>query len=124
MTHYHPATESLYKHHLQAGFLSLSTLRRADLQGLSLKDHRVNTMDLECRTLACASHEDAVAYGEAYYGPGIELKIIEIEGEYPCYPITGTMVPDGTMFLLGEIAAENVRLSEPAPELTAASPSP
>lgn len=114
-TYYHPATESLYEHYLRFGFLSMGSLVEAErLWAYSRRAYarKVGDAALNCRTLACSSYENAVEYGEAYYGSNTGLRIIEIEGEYPSYPIKGTLVPEGTVFLLGEIAPDNVALYE------------
>lgn len=114
-TYYHPATESLYEHYLRFGFLSMGSLIEADrLWSSSRRTYTPKGSDAasDCRTLACSSYENAVEYGAAYYGPNIELRIIEIEGEYPSYSIKGKLVPEGTVFLLGEIPSEKVALFE------------
>jgi len=53
---------------------------------------------------------------------GIELRVIAIEGDYPSYPIKGTLVPEGTVFLLGEIPADKVSLAEPPRHAVEAAP--
>ena len=122
MSYFHPALESIHKDLVREGFLSIRTLRARDKSGWTYGDHRIDPSNLECRTLVCSTYEDAVTYAEAYYGPSISVKIIEIEGEYPCYPIKGTLVPEGTMFLLGEIAPEFVRVAEPEAKPAVAGP--
>ncbi|MBY3432764.1 hypothetical protein HFN89_01060 [Rhizobium laguerreae] len=112
-TFYHPATESLYEHYLRHGFLSMSSLIEAERlwnSSRTLYKPKTGAAAAGCRTLACSSYENALEYGGAYYGPNIDLRIIEIEGEYDSYPIKGKLVPEGTVFLLGEIPAENVSL--------------
>jgi hypothetical protein len=110
-TYYHPASENIYQHYLRHGFLSISSLNALRFE--QMRHTQKYTTDYECRTLVCSSAEDALEYGEAYYGATIDLKIIAIEGDYPSYPITGTMVPEGTVMLLGEIPADKVSLVEP-----------
>lgn len=106
--YYHPATEAIFEDYLHQGFVSMGALLKAGRSASG--SNQIGQSDLECRTLACLSFEDAVEYGSMYYGPNIGLRIIEIEGEYPSYPIKGTLVPEGTVFLLGEIPPENVAL--------------
>lgn len=110
-TQYHPATESIYQHYLRHGFLSISSLAAAPWT--QSRPTQASPGDDECRTLVCSSYENALEYGEAYYGESIDLRIIAIEGDYPSYPIKGTLVPEGTVFLLGEIPADKVSLAEP-----------
>jgi hypothetical protein len=110
-TQYHPATESIYQHYLRHGFLSISSLSAPPFG--NYRRAEAYHGDDECRTLVCSSYENALEYGEAYYGESIELRVIAIEGDYPSYPIKGTLVPEGTVFLLGEIPADKVSLAEP-----------
>jgi hypothetical protein len=108
MTYYHPAWETLHRHHLRYGFLSRASLNRLE-NGYGRHRH---ADDKDCRTLVCTSYEAALEYGRGLFG-GIELVIVEIEGEYETTPISGTMVPEGTCFLYGEISPDRVRIAEP-----------
>nr|WP_250807408.1 hypothetical protein [Neorhizobium tomejilense] len=110
MTYYHPAWTSGYKHHLRHGFLSQASLHK--LEGGWGHFHGNNSN--ECNTLACTSYEAAVEYSQALYG-SIEITILEIAGDYETWPIKGTLVPEGTVMLLGEITADCVSLAEPTP---------
>ena len=108
MTYFHPAWTSMHKHHLKHGFLSETSLRKLDGTGGYHPG-----VDTGCRTLVCSTYEDALEFGPISTSPSIEFTVLEIEGEYERSPLSGTLVPDGTFFLYGEIPAVCVRLAEP-----------
>jgi hypothetical protein len=118
MTYYHPAWESLHRHHLRHGFLSRASLNQLE-KGYARHRH---LDDKECRTLVCTSYDAALEYGRGLFG-STDLVIIEIEGDYETTSISGTMVPEGTCFLYGEIPPDRVRLAEleTAPSVSVAS---
>jgi hypothetical protein len=112
MPRYHASTALACHEYLLNGFLSKETLEREGNPRLvfgSKVRPAAYDPDADCHVISCVSPEAALTYAQAYWGTDIGLDILEIEGDYPLRPIRGTVVPEGTAFLIGEVPPHRVR---------------
>jgi hypothetical protein len=117
MIYYHIAPEQFFKHYLRWGFMDMRSIREQDSCSRHGRHFSKTTYDpaSDCCVLAFSSPEDAYYWHRECDKRSDVPVLLAIEGEFDTFPIKGTMVPDGTVKLKGEISPQQISHYEPAP---------
>lgn len=116
MTYFHVTTETCGEEFLKTGFISLKTMEKMERDWRFIPNEYDNRAD--CRTIVCDTVENAIRHGRSLYGEHRDLVILEIEGDSETKPLIGTMVPENTVFLHGEISPAQIKLHAPEQTLS------
>jgi hypothetical protein len=110
MTFYHPAMKSIVGHHLRHGFLSMRSLIQLEHPH---NRHRYRDDGVPARTLVFDTPERAAEWWAGAYGT--EIVVLQIDGDVTIEQ-DSPKLPEGMLFLEGEIPADQVsRYEAPAP---------
>lgn len=106
MTYYHPAMKSLVGHYLRQGFLSMRSLVAQEHPHAR---HRFRDTGEPARTMVFDTPEGAAEWWAGAYGT--EIVMLQIDGEVSIEQ-NSPVLPEGMLFLEGEIRADQVSLYE------------
>lgn len=106
MSYYHPAMKSIAGHHLQCGFLSMDSLMDKEHP---LNRHGYVRTGEPCRTLVFETPEHAAEWWAGAHGT--EIVVLRIDGDVTIER-DSPKLPEGMLFLEGEIPADQVSVYE------------